>query len=140
MHYFKIINTIQKKIINTDLLVSCLLLLIPFSAKLVFLKLKSDPVPLLVNILEGPPLSLINPLSWALLAFSALAASLTPPHMPLNPWLKPGSFSDSLYYCFYGQTFLLHPGHSSSFLSCILSGFSYSCVSSQLTVPINIIS
>ena len=62
MHYFKIINTIQKKIINTDLLVSCLLLLIPFSAKLVFLKLKSDPVPLLVKILEGPPLSLINPM------------------------------------------------------------------------------
>lgn len=80
------------KIINTDLLSSPSAFHFPHCSQLVLLKLRSDPVPPLIKILEGPPLSLINPLSWVLLAFPASVASLTPPEVPPNSWLKPGSF------------------------------------------------
>lgn len=67
--------------IIADPLTSCLLTLhsiLHTVAKLVFLKLKSDPVPPGIKILEEPLMRLTNPLSLALIAFPASAVPLKP--------------------------------------------------------------
>lgn len=86
-------------------------------AKLVFLKLKPDPVPPVIKSLEWPLMNLTNPLRLALMAFPVSAASLTPPQMP---------------HIVFEYAFLLCPEHYFSLLSSTLPGCTHASVLSLL--------
>lgn len=87
-------------------------------SKLVFLKLRSDPVPALMKLLEEPSIKLDKPMELSSVCLSSFSSNSDPTPGASQPFGSSQVLLLKLTTLFFSKhTFLLCLGHSSSFLS-----------------------